>query len=335
MSKSSFFSGFLKKDILWVNRNILPLKTSSSEELNNILSDASKKFFKRPRYVSITTTSKDIVLCPFHFKNISSESIEDKVKFLAFELLNLPADQIAIDYQLFRLSQDEQYAGIMVCARKEQVEQYLKACDRHRVIPLRLAPYSLVSIDSFCGRLNIAAGRYCVIHFSRRGTLYLCILQNGGCETFRDIHYKDAQAAVRDIKQTLSSSTAMSKQKQFDQIYFFGDSDDKDEILDELKQRLSDPLKSESLDNMLASLTNPGGIFKLNLFKEYALSTRTRITIELALSCVFLFLGFMSFILSMQHMQLESQIEGVRLMYTATDYQKAQEIEKEIKSLNL
>ncbi|MCD4780041.1 MAG: hypothetical protein K8S27_05755 [Candidatus Omnitrophica bacterium] len=331
MTKSNLSERKIKKKRLLHFKNVLCLNVSSVEDFKSQLK-AQLKSRRRRGFVSIAVSGKDILVCPIHFKNILDKEIDDKIKFLVFNLLNASIDQVVLSYQVSSI-EDGQCTGVIACAKKSVIDQYLRVCDDFHFLPYRLIPYSLVSIDSFCQDQKILKGRSCVLHCSENSMIHLCILQDHKCEIFREIVYDDLQKVFRDIEQTLSHAMALSKCKHFDQIFYFGDSHKSEELAEKLKTKFGQNFCHGKLENTLTSLAVDKRVFQINLFQEHSLSFHLRSMLEFSMLVILLVMTFGVSILALRIFQLDTLIIGTQSTYESADVKKAQQLVERINAL--
>ena len=314
------------------DRNILKVEVSSPSSLESILPKVIKENKRCRRYIALAVSEGQIFVFPFYFRDILPESLDDQIKLKAVELLNLPVDQIILDFQIFGKLENEVW-GVYTCIPKLLVEKYLEVLDSVKVSPIRMVPLSLVSIDSFWQNHKEGNGRNCILDLTKKNMVCACIIQEDKCEMFREIPYEQIEDAVKDIDQTIHSASSKSRIKQLNHVLYFGDSQEARQIVFLLGQKLNKEVEHRELNDMLYSLKPRGNVFSINLIKNYSLSLAQRANIELILKSVFLFLVFIAVTLTFRILEREVQILDMESLYTSDQYNKALELQRKLDSL--
>jgi len=206
----------------------LILTTSSPEDLSKKIS--TTKGLEQYNFVSIAIRGNDVHVCPFRLPKIPLKELTQKLEFEAVELLNLPLEEIEIDFQILD-SSDETIKGIFICTSRKLLNEYMHVLKATKLAPIKITSHLIASIDAFLVKHSHNVQRYCFLEFSQDQKINLAVFNNCQCELLREITYENLDEAKQEIIQTLRSACANSKAKKYDHIYLTGALEHKEEIV--------------------------------------------------------------------------------------------------------
>src|SRR5258708_4419934 len=126
----------------------LYLLSDSPEDLYGQLSEMAKKEKLKGRQCYLALVDKDVFIRPYNLKVSENIKFRTQLGIDAMELLSLPIDEIALDYQIFEKDKTL-YKGTYVCMNRHQLGKYSYVLSKFGIYPLQAAPYALVAANYF------------------------------------------------------------------------------------------------------------------------------------------------------------------------------------------
>lgn len=251
----------------------LSLTSSSPDDLRTQLANLSLLDVSRAKHVTLSISGDRVLVQPFKMADIKIKDVKLRLQMVSVELLNLPVDQIAFDYQI--LSSNGQFVcGVFTCAPKSLVNEYAEVIKDSGLSPLKITAYILTSIQAFQQHNLDVAERFCLLDFSSDGYINLAVLHELRFELLRKVRFDNAREALFEIKQSLRSACAKSSVKHFDNVYFSGDIPDKDEVIKEIEETFDTKSLYKDEKDVKDSLTTSDQLFSINLINELVVPDR-------------------------------------------------------------
>ncbi len=253
----------------------LTVNASSPDELSVQLSQLSLMETAQYKYVALSISGPDVLVQPFNIPNIKIKDIKTRLQMVSVELLNLPADQIAFDYQIFS-SKDGSVCGVFTCAPKSLINRYNKVVQDSGFEVIRITAYILTSINAFYQDHPEVSHRFCLLDFSRDGYINLAVMHDLKFELLRKVAYDNFSEALFEIKQSLRSACAKSTVKHFDHIYFSGDIPEQDRIINEIQTTFDSQSHYKDAQDVKRAQNSQHALFSINLAREHVVSDEVR-----------------------------------------------------------
>jgi hypothetical protein len=305
----------------------------SPEELGKTLAQEAKKGIRPPRNVGLAVGGSQVFLCPFDVTDISAKELENRLKLDAIGLLNLPLDDVEFDFQIMQ-AEERHFRGISVCIPKKILQEYMDVLGGYNSIPIRVTAQSLLRLNDILSKPGIQTGHFCLLTLPQENMLTLVVFHQQRCEMIRVIPYTNHEEAKREIFLTLRAACAQSHVKRFDHIFVSEKIPQKEDLLSDIKEVFA--VKMESSGD-LAEVTAPQmtdqGYFQINLARRYSLSMASRKKafhvahpLILLLILIDAFLGIIIF-------QKGRVAKSLQSSFSEADYQRALELQKQVKTL--
>ena len=296
------------------------------------LTDRLKETPAKSPFAALAISGSQILVRAFQFKDLSLADTKSRLQAEAVELLSVPFSEIEFDYQVFG-SAPERTAGVYLAMPRKLLREYLAVFDNAKFIPIKMTAAILATIDSFCQKRDIAAGRCCLLDLSNPSKIHAAIFMNKQCEFIREIPYDNLEEARVEIIQTLRSASAASTVKQVEQIYWAGDLQNKEDLLRQIEKISQAKIEQGPALDMNESLASESGFFNLNLLKRFSfsLSERSKVIAIMDKALAAVVIGCV--LLTAGHLSAWIGVKKVKSSYKASDYEYAKKLEKQLKSL--
>ncbi len=292
-----------------MNNKILSLSVSSPEDLENQLNRIRSSERKRFEYLILTLGGRDLIVQPFSFQHLPIRKLKDHLQMEAIELLNLPANQIVFDFQIFQASK-EKISGIFVCIPKNCLMQLSTIVQKHNLSLVMVTSYLLTSLNSFMIKHKADQGRYCLLDFSKDGNINLSVIHDRQFELIRRVPFEGMDEAKNEIVRSLRSVSAKSHLKDFGGIYLRGEFNDRELFMKDLESIFNIKIHYDETKDMEKDLFSNDSIFSINLMRHYCLSLEERkkalLATHLFLSLCLLGNAYLGFKISKQSRIIQS-----------------------------
>jgi len=254
-----------------MNDQILSIAAASPEDLAYKLSELSEEDKKKYNFLSLAISGPEVLVQPFNIPGIKVKDIKDRLKLVSVELLNLPADKVAFDFQILSAN-DERVCGLFACAPQPLMDEYLKIVKQSKLQIIKMTAYILASIDAFYLQNEAFAQRFCLLDFTREGYINLAVIHQQRFELLRKVQYESFEEALFEIQQSLRSACAKSSVKQFDHIYFSGAIPEQDRLMAEIEKDFNTKTLYKDDHCIKKSFVSPKSFFSINLIRNQSLS---------------------------------------------------------------
>ncbi len=311
-----------------MKNSLLAFAASSAEELENKITTSLKENPSKSRLTTLAIGGPQVLICPFNLEKMSSKELLAHLRSEAVGMLSLPLDQIVMDYQILS-GEDETVAGIYTCLPKSSLDGYLAVLNNAKLIPVKITTYFLATIDSFFRQHETKNERFCLIDFSKETNINLAIFMDHQCELIRQIPYDDDNEAKNEVIQSLRSACSKSRNKQFDNIYFYGHLTNKENLILEIEKVFNTKTtRYHSMD--VSSLTTQDNFFTINLLKEHAFSLQERRLIFLAVHAVLLIVLLVNIGLGIKLFEINKNITDIKSSYNDSEYSYALSLQEQV-----
>ncbi len=311
--------------------SFIALEASSPEELSAKLAEIPKAEDPTNRFAILAISGPQVLVRPFEFTGVSIKELKNRLQYEAVELLSLPVEEIEFDFQIF-ISTPEKISGVFVCVPKKLLRDYLGVLDKVKLIPVKVTATILAVIDSFFQQHKIKEERCCLVDFSSQRIINLAVFNSRQCELLREITYENIDEASLEVVRSLRSSCAKSTAKQFERIYFLGDPTNVGKLISEVEGFTTEVLLDNS-EGIPRNFNTENNYFNLNLIRNYTVSSGERRRIMAAVHYVMMISLALSLLLAVIIKINSILINNIRASYTVNEYERAKNLEKQLKSL--
>jgi len=240
-----------------MNDKILSLSISSPEELENQLNRIRSSERQKFEYL------------------ILSLKLKDQLQMEAIELLNLPANQIVFDFQIFQASKDK-ISGIFVCISKDYLMQLSTLVQKYKLSLVMVTSYLLSSLNSFMLKHRTAQGRFCLLDFSKDANINLSVICDRQFELIRRVPFESFDEAKHEIIRSLRSVSSKSHMKDLGGIFLRGDVPEKEIFVHDLESVFNTRIQYDDAQEIENDLLSNESIFSINLMRHYCMSLEER-----------------------------------------------------------
>ncbi len=258
-----------------MNDKILSLSISSPEELENQLNRIRSSERQRFEYLVLSLGGKDLIVQPFSFQDIPVRKLKDQLQMEAIELLNLPANQIVFDFQIFQASK-EKISGIFVCISKDYLMQLSTLVQKYKLSLVMVTSYLLSSLNSFMIKHRTAQGRFCLLDFSKDANINLSVICDRQFELIRRVPFESFDEAKHEIIRSLRSVSSKSHMKDLGGIFLRGHVPDKEIFIHDLESVFNVRIQYDEAQEIENDLLSNESIFSINLMRNYCTSLEER-----------------------------------------------------------
>ncbi len=258
-----------------MNENILSLTVSSVEELDRHLSRLRSIERRKINYLVLTLNSPDVITQSFSFHNLPMRKLKDQIQMEAIELLNLPANQLVFDFQIFQASK-ETVSGIFTCVAKERLLQFSNTAQKYKMSLVLTTTYLLSTLNSFLIQQKNSEGRFALLDFSKDNSLHLAVVHGRQFELLRKVSFDNTNEIQKEIYMSLRSASAKSKVKEFDAIYFYGDIPEKEKLVAEIEGMFQTKGIIDEKRNVENDLISKENVFSINLMRNFCMTLEER-----------------------------------------------------------
>lgn len=291
-----------------MDKYTLTIAATSPDDLAYRLTDRTDEEKRRQRYIHLAICSPEVLVQPFNIPGIKVSDVRDRLKLVSVELLNLPADQLAFDYQI--LSSDaERVSGLFVCAPKSLIHEYSEIIRQAGLQPLKILPYILSSIDSFYLQDAAQNQRFCLLDFTRNGYINLAVIHQQRFELLRKVPYESFEEALLEINRSLRSACAKSSVKEFDRIYLSGLIPQQARLIAEIEKQFETQAHVKTEACIRETTRTQRSFFSINLIRERVVSRRERTLIATGFNILLVVLFGLSFYCGLRIRQQSADIQ--------------------------
>jgi len=307
------------------------LATTSPEDLQDQLSTLSPEE-KQKKYITLAVSGAEVLVQLFEVPFGKVRQVKEQLLGTAVELLNLPVNQIAFDFQIFSSSENKT-SGVFVCVPKSIIENYLLVIQAFHFVPFKIIPYILSSINAFYLQNEAHEKRFCLLDFSRDGYINLAVINQQNFEVLRKVPYEHNDEGLFEVTQSLRCACARSAVKHFDHIFFSGVISEKDRFIDEIEKTFETKAVYKDSICIKSALASEETFFSLNFVRETTLTMVQRQKILNGINAVVLlaligtyFLGVQIYKTDKLIKELNSQNVTYRLNYVQSMGERTKEI---------
>lgn len=291
-----------------MDKHTLAVAATSPDDLAFRLTDRTDEEKKCQRYINLAICSPEVLVQPFSIPGIKVQDVRDRLRLVSVELLNLPADQLAFDYQVLS-SDGGRVSGLFVCAPKSLIMECLQIIRQAKLQPLKITPYILSSIDAFYLQNEAQSQRFCLLDFTRNGYINLAVIHQQRFELLRKVPYESFEEALLEINRSLRSACDKSSVKKFDRIYLSGLIPQQARLIAEIEEQFETRtlVKSEASISEISRAQQ--SFFSINLIREQVVCARERSHIALGFNIVLAMLFGLSLYCGMRIRQQSADIQ--------------------------
>ncbi|GAH45559.1 unnamed protein product, partial [marine sediment metagenome] len=167
----------LKFDI----KDIIGLEVTSPQDLGEKLCSVIESRENLPSYAALGICDEKFMVDMFHVNDIELKDLRAHLKGICAEFLCLAEDDIEMDYQVLKSSEDS-ISGIYMCLPKTILNAYFDVCTEAGIIPVKITSSLLMSMESLSEDREEKHERISFIEFSNGKLIYLSVFQNKACE---------------------------------------------------------------------------------------------------------------------------------------------------------
>lgn len=257
-----------------MRNKVLQLEALSPEALENTIAGLAEKERLENNFVTLNLSGPKLIVRQFELPALSLRELKNSLQLEATELLSLPAEEFAFDYQILESSADK-INGVFVALPRNILEQYYLKITQAKMFPLSITAEILVVIDAFLSRINSASSNFCLLNFATENTVHLALFNAGRCEVLREIRYENISEAKQEIFNSLRYAIGKSSAKHPEEIYFSGAPIDKNELIAGMENEFGAKGTAVDLKGMETEVKKRN-YFRINLIKEYTVSLPLR-----------------------------------------------------------
>ncbi|MCK5082570.1 MAG: hypothetical protein KAR31_06650 [Candidatus Omnitrophica bacterium] len=309
--------------------HIWALEASSPEELNASLI-ASRQEGAGARSVSLSVRGPKVMVRPFHLENVSLKDVGHHLLGEAVELMSVTSDEIEFDFHVTK-SDEQKVNGIYTCISKKVLDDYLLVLDKENLNPVKITEHFLMHIESLYQQNMLNGARICFLDFSAKNVVNLFVSSSRECELLRKIPFEDLEEAQSEIVQSLRSASAKTWPKHYDGIYYTGDFQGKDKMMEELKKHFHTDVEEFSALDTKAALCSNNAYYDLNLLKNHIFSSLQRRYIHVGVNVVLALCLLNMMVSGIRIMMKGKAINEIRSSYEASEYQYAVDLGHNVK----
>ncbi len=258
----------------------------------------------------------------FRFENIALADIKNQLQTQAVELLGLPLEDIAIDFQILQTTPGH-LNGIFLCISKKLLEEYIAVLDSFQYVAGKITAGIIDSLDHFFAAYNVKTQRFCFLDFSVKNLVGVAVFNQSECELIRNIPSDNIAQIKVEIIQSLRSAAAKSHVKKLDKIYISGESDSNHELFNELPKHFETTIECIPIKNHAHTKQNRESFFSLNLTKDFIVPLPLRQSIYRTIHLTFLGSAGLVLFLGCLIIFRQWTIHTTKSAYTTTEYSYA------------
>lgn len=274
-----------------MTNRVLQLEARSPEGLENTIAGLVEKERVENSFVTLSISGQKVIVRQFELPALSPRELKNSLQLEAAELLSLPPEEVAFDYQILESAADK-INGLFVALPRDILEQYYLKINQTKMVPLSITAEILTVIDSFLRKINSASSNFFLLNFAKENTIHLALFNAGRCELLREIRYENISEAKQEIINSLRYAIGKSSSKHPEEIYFSRGPTDKNELITDLENEFGAKGRAVDLKGMETQARETRNYFRINLIKEYTVSLPLRHSfhrvLNLAIGVVFL-----------------------------------------------
>ena len=249
---------------------VLQLEAASPERLEEAIAGIVEEGGIKNHFVALSISGPKVIVRQIELPSLPSRELKKSLGLEAAELLSLPPQEAALDYQILG-SADNRINGVFVALPREILEQYYQKIIQAKAIPLSITAQILTIISAFLREAKPASNSFSLLNFSGKDTVHLALFNAGSCELLREIRYDNIKEAKEEVFNSLRYALGRSSSKHPEEFYFSGDLTDKNELIASLENEFSLKGKIIDLKSVDAQFQGTKDYFKINLIKKYSL----------------------------------------------------------------
>lgn len=313
--------------------NILRLESYSPEELIGQLQKLSKDKAGRASFMELSVYGPKVLVRQFDLPCLNARELKNALRLEAVELMHLKPEDIELDYQALYRGEDK-IQGLFAAAPKELLEEYIAACRDEGLILTGIAARVISEVNSFFYTHTIESNNFGLLLFRPDNMVYLAGFDNYRCLVLREIHYETLSEAGQEITESLRYFFGKSVYKE-GQVHICGEIADKDSLIAKLENELNiKTRRDDAIDTALSHSGAQGGLFRINLIRKYAVSSRARNNIRRALNFALTVCAALCIIAGINALNLHLQIKQINASYKSPGYAYAISLQQKIDSFN-
>lgn len=309
--------------------NVLVIEASSPEDLKINLESIFKITRLESRFVSLAISGPQVLVCPFHYKDVRVKDLKNLLRLEAVELLSLPANEIEVDFQIFRSTEDL-ICGVFLCLPKGLLKKYVDVLDKAKLIPIKVTAHIFASIETFLRQQAVMDQKLCFLDFSKENLIHLAVFNNEQCELIREIPYEHIDEARQEVIQSLRSVCAQSSLKNFDTIYCIGELAGLDDLRQEIEKRFSTHTESHPALDISTALGVEDNFFSLNLMRNFTFSLKERKQIFMGTHLVLALFLAVCVLMASKTIMNSRKIQKLESMYSSKDVNYAVNLKRHL-----
>ena len=291
-----------------MRNKVLQLEALSPEDLKNKL--AEKPELKNS-FINLNIFGQKVVVRQVNLPKLSTRDLENTFKLEAAELLSLLPDEVALEYQILSTGSDK-INGIFVAMPRETLEQYYAQITNAGAVPLSITAQILSAIDTSLAGIPYLDKSFSLINFSENGWVYLALFSAGQCELLREISYESISEAGQEISQSLRYALSKSVNKEAQELYFTGQTKDKEELIFKLEAEFNIQGKIVDLDAQKDMVPSTVKYFDINLINKYTLSLGLRRKLHYFANLALIVISLVFIVVFAGNLKLDDQIKALK-----------------------
>jgi hypothetical protein len=316
-----------------MNNAIYTVTVGSLQELQSKISADQKKGKFNYEFIAISSTDPNISVCPFHLPNAPYPKLAALLKEEANQLLSIKDVDIELDFQVFN-RRNGMVDGLFVCMPRKILEEYIRICDRAKLIPIHFTAGILTAIGASFEKHKEETDNFCILEFTKDMYVNLAVFCNKKCEFIRRMKNDNPDEVRRDVLQSIRSASAKSELKGIPKIFIGGETKNQKALVSAIVNDTNAQLK-EAGDNDQA----PGAIdfrqnyFLVNLARNYSFSLPRRKQFMLASHIILGVLGLFLLIGLGRLLWIQVNIAKLKSSFSAADLNHARELKAQLESM--
>ena len=181
---------------------VLQLKALSPEELESTIAGLTEKERVKNSFVTLSISGPKVVVRQFELPALSPRELKNSLQLEATELLSLPPEETAFDYQILESATDK-INGVLVALPRDILKQYYLKITQAKMVPLSITAEILAVIDAFLSKINSVGSSFFLLSFAKENTVHLALFNAARCELLREIRYENISEAKQEIINSL------------------------------------------------------------------------------------------------------------------------------------
>jgi len=251
------------------------LEADSCEGLRLALESMPKAEKPRGSLFSLAVSGPQVIVRNFSLPVLAVKDLRSALRLEAAEVFSLHPEEIEVDCQVLSVA-DNKSKGVFLAMPKAALKDYYAEMLKAGFIPLALTAKILTTVNAALIQVPSSVKAFYILNFMGEKSAFLTLFNEGLCELLREISFDDIAEAKQEIANSLRYALGKSADKHPEELYFSGEIAGRDQLIAVLASEFN--FKSKAIELKAAEVNTPKaeGYFKLNLIKEYAVSSAFR-----------------------------------------------------------